>query len=57
MERPTEMLLARVAIEVINRKNKKAEDGANLKSIEEISAGTVAGWARDRAAALLADAK
>lgn len=57
MERPTEMLLARVVIEVINRKNNKVEDGANLKSIEEISAGTVAGWARERAAALLADAK
>lgn len=57
MERPTEMLLARVVIEVINRKNNKAEDGTNLEYIEKISAGTVAGWARERAAALLADAK
>ena len=46
MQRPTEMLLARVVIEVINRKHRKAEDGANLESIEKISAGTVAGWAR-----------
>ena len=57
MERPTESLLARVVIEVINRKNNRAGESTNLHSIENISAGTVAGWARERAAALLAAAK
>jgi hypothetical protein len=53
MERPTEMLLARINIERVRRLRNGPGDKANLESIAGLSAGPVAAWARQRATALL----
>jgi len=55
MERPSEILLARINIQLIGQRGSEAGGEANLVSIAELSAGTVAQWARERAAALLSE--
>jgi DNA-binding SARP family transcriptional activator/Cdc6-like AAA superfamily ATPase len=54
MERPSEKLLAHVNMETIAINNNALRDNSNLESIEKLSAGTVADWARARAQRLLA---
>jgi DNA-binding SARP family transcriptional activator len=55
MERPSEILLARINLAVIANKNNGTVDGPNKASIEALSAGQVAQWAREKAAALLSE--
>jgi DNA-binding SARP family transcriptional activator/tetratricopeptide (TPR) repeat protein len=53
MERPSEVLLARVNIEHIRRGGRESEGAEDLAGIARLSEGAVAQWARERAAALL----
>jgi tetratricopeptide (TPR) repeat protein len=53
MERPTEILLAHLNLEAIQRARGTPGEGEHLDCIKDLMAGVVAQWARDRAAELL----
>jgi DNA-binding SARP family transcriptional activator len=53
MEQPSETLQAHINYVYISFKNKDIDPKTHLHTIEQLTAGTVAGWARERASLLL----
>jgi DNA-binding SARP family transcriptional activator len=53
MERPTETLMAHINLALIHRLNNELTSYPHVKTIEGLSAGPVAAWAREQAAAVL----